>query len=126
MVKIVTRKKPAVITSHVAIVPDGNGRWAEKHCLPRVAGHGAGIENMYRLLQYVGEYPIKYLTLYGFSTENWGRPEGEVKGLFGLVEDFVRRHIDEIHAKNIRLRHLGSLMELPSSLQRVMGDAVHL
>ncbi|MBI2836425.1 MAG: di-trans,poly-cis-decaprenylcistransferase [Chloroflexi bacterium] len=126
MVRIAARKNHAVVPSHVAIVPDGNGRWAEKHCLPRVAGHGAGIENMYRLLQYVGEYPIKYLTLYGFSTENWGRPEDEVKGLFGLVEDFIRRHIDEIHARNIRLRHLGRLMELPAPLQGAVNDAVHL
>lgn len=117
---------PAVIPGHVAIVPDGNGRWAEKHHLSRVAGHSAGIDNMYRLLQYVGEYPIKYLTLYGFSTENWGRPETEVKGLFGLVQAFIEDNIDEIHEKNIRLRHLGRLSELPAGLRRAVNRAVHL
>ncbi|MBI2852302.1 MAG: di-trans,poly-cis-decaprenylcistransferase [Chloroflexi bacterium] len=126
MVRSAIRKKPLVIPSHVAIVPDGNGRWAEKHRLPRVAGHNAGIENMHRLLQYIDQYPIKYLTLYGFSTENWGRPEDEVKGLFGLVEEFIQDHINEIHAKNMRLRHLGRLDELPAGLQRAVNSAASL
>ena len=74
------------LPSHVAIVPDGNGRWAELRGLPRLSGHQAGAENMWRMVEYLNEYPIKNVTLYGFSTENWSRPEEEVKGLFQKKE----------------------------------------
>ncbi|MFH1382807.1 MAG: polyprenyl diphosphate synthase [Chloroflexota bacterium] len=111
---------------HIAIVPDGNGRWAERRGLPRLSGHHAGAENMYRMIKYLNEYPIKYLTLYGFSTENWARPKAEVTGLFHLLGDFISRLLSEIHSKNIRLRHLGRLDELPDSLQIIIKGAVEL
>ncbi len=112
------------LPAHLAIVPDGNGRWAEQRGLPRLSGHHAGAENMLRLVDYLNEWPIKYVTLYGFSTENWARPESEVNGLFDLFAEVIEKnapHMDEI---GIRLRHLGRLHQLPESLQRAIGRAV--
>lgn len=111
---------------HIAIVPDGNGRWAEKRGLPRLSGHREGVLNMMRMIQYISEYPIKYVTFYGFSTENWNRPETEVNGLFKLVEHFVDEQLNKINEKNIRIRHIGSLNGLPVSLQKAIQHAVTL
>lgn len=111
---------------HIAIVPDGNGRWAEQRGLPRLNGHKVGAENMYRLVEYLNEYPIKYVTLYGFSTENWNRPKAEVAGLFRILANFIDRTIADIHQRNIKLRHLGRLEELPKNLQKAIASAVEL
>jgi undecaprenyl diphosphate synthase len=110
----------------MAIVPDGNGRWAERRGWPRVQGLRAGANNMYRMVQYLEEYPIKYLTLYGFSTENWSRPGNEVAGLFELVLFFVEEHLQEMHERNIQLRHIGRLQQLPQELQEAIVEAVNL
>ncbi|MBA7664860.1 Isoprenyl transferase [subsurface metagenome] len=112
--------------NHVAIVPDGNGRWAEKHGLPRLEGHRAGAENMWYMVKYLNEYPIKYVTLYGFSTENWSRPEDEVRGLFHILEEFIGKYALEIHERGIKLSHLGRLGELPQSLQLLLNGAIEL
>ena len=112
--------------NHVAIVPDGNGRWAELRGLSRLKGHKAGAENMWRMVQYFNEYPIKYLTLYGFSTENWNRPEDEVSGLFHILEEIINKYTPGVHKRGIRLRHLGRLGELPQGLQRTINRAVEL
>ena len=119
-----TIKKITRLPNHVAIVPDGNGRWAEQRGLPRLFGHKAGAENMWRMVDYLSEYPIKYVTLYGFSTENWSRPEDEVKGLFNILEVFIDKYLMEIHNKGIRLCHIGRLNELPQSLQLAITGAV--
>ncbi|MFH1031607.1 MAG: polyprenyl diphosphate synthase [Chloroflexota bacterium] len=124
--KQATKKTLSLLPTHLAIVPDGNGRWAERRGLPRLAGHQAGAENMYRMIQYLNEYPIKYLTLFGFSTENWSRPKKEVSGLMALLEEFINRCADEICEKGIRLRHLGRLNELPKSLQQAIIRATEL
>ncbi|MFC2002950.1 polyprenyl diphosphate synthase [Chloroflexota bacterium] len=121
-----TMKNTTHLPSHVAIVPDGNGRWAEQRGLPRLDGHQVGAENMLRMVEYLSEYPVKYVTLYGFSTENWSRPEDEVKGLFHLLERFIDKDVPELHKKNIRLRHLGRFNELPQSLQVALSEAVEL
>ncbi len=126
MTKTAPTGKLTILPTHLALVPDGNGRWAERNGLPRLAGHHAGIENMYRMLQYINEYPIKYITLYGFSTENWGRPEDEVGGLFELVTEFINAHVQEIHEQNIQFHHLGRLNELPSRLQQAVNKAMKL
>ncbi|MFC2021956.1 polyprenyl diphosphate synthase [Chloroflexota bacterium] len=126
MAKASTTKKFTLLPDHIAIVPDGNGRWAEKRGLPRLYGHQAGAENMHRMVKYLNEYPIKYLTLYGFSTENWSRPEDEVRGLFQILEEFINKYAPELHEMGIRLRHLGRLNELPQSLQRTMNRAIEL
>ena len=120
------KKKITRLPNHVAIVPDGNGRWAELRGLPRLNGHQAGAENMRRMIEYLNEYPIKYLTLYGFSTENWSRPEDEVGGLFQILGDFIDRCVPELHKSGVRLRHLGRLSELPQGLQLAMHRAVEL
>jgi len=119
-------KKFARLPTHVAIVPDGNGRWAEKRGFPRLQGHQAGAENMYSMVQYLNEYPIKYVTLYGFSTENWSRPGPEVDGLFQILGDFIDRYIPDIDRRGIKLRHSGRLHELPEKLQEKINEAVVL
>ena len=121
-----TAENISPLPTHIAIVPDGNGRWAEKRGLPRLSGHREGVLNMLRMIQYINEYPIKYVTFYGFSTENWNRPEAEVKGLFKLVEHFVDEQLHKIHEKNIRIRHIGRLEGLPDSLQNAIKKATTL
>jgi len=121
-----TAKNNLPFPNHVAIVPDGNGRWAAKRGLPRLAGHKEGVLNMLRMIQYINEYPIKYVTFYGFSTENRNRPEPEVTGLFKLVEHFVDEQLNKIHEKNIKVRHIGRLNGLPDSLQNAIQKAVSL
>jgi undecaprenyl diphosphate synthase len=112
------------LPTHLAIVPDGNGRWAEQRGLPRLEGHHAGAENMLRMVEYLNEYPISHVTLYGFSTENWGRPREEVDGLFELLADFIDRCLDYINEKNIKLRHLGRVQQLPQALRDSIARAV--
>ena len=114
------------LPAHIAIVPDGNRRWAEQRGLPRLSGHQAGIENMRRLVQILNEYPIKYVTIYGFSTENWNRPEAEVTGLFRIVGDFIDKVAEDIHRQGIKLRHIGRLEELPQRLQEAINRAIEL
>ena len=126
MAKASTTKKFTLLPNHIAIVPDGNGRWAERRGLPRLSGHRAGADNMRRMVKYLNEYPIEYLTLYGFSTENWTRPEEEVRGLFQILEEFIDKCAQEIHERGVQLRHLGRLNELPQSLQLAIDRAVEL
>jgi len=114
------------LPNHVAIVPDGNGRWAEQRGLPRLDGHQAGAESMVRMIEYLNEYPINYLTLYGFSTENWNRPVDEVSGLFRILEEFIERQVPELDKRGISLRHLGRFNQLPQSLQAAISGAVEL
>jgi len=119
-------KKVSRLPNHVAIVPDGNGRWAEQRGLPRLAGHQAGSENMWRMVKYLSTYPIKYVTVYGFSTENWNRPEDEVRGLLSILEEAINKHAPALHKRGVRLRHLGRLSELPQGLQLAINRAVEL
>jgi undecaprenyl diphosphate synthase len=116
----------SLLPAHIAIVPDGNGRWAEKRGLPRLEGHREGMENMYRLVGYVDEYHIPFLTLYGFSTENWSRPEEEVFGLFSSLTEFIKRTAPDVHRRGIRINHIGRLSELPEELRQSINDAVEL
>lgn len=111
---------------HIAIVPDGNGRWAQKRGLSRLEGHREGTENMYRMVEYINEYNIPYLTLYGFSTENWKRPEEEVAGLFDILAAFIERVAPEIHREDIKLNHIGRLQGLPEKLRQAISNAVKL
>jgi undecaprenyl diphosphate synthase len=107
-------------------VPDGNGRWAEQRGLPRLEGHRAGAENLSRVIEYLNDCQIKYVTVYTFSTENWNRPEYEVKGLFRLSEEKIVKDLPVFHKKGIRLRHLGRLQELPQGLQQAINRGVEL
>ena len=126
MAKVLTTKKFALLPTHIAIVPDGNGRWAERRGLPRLYGHQAGVENMRRMVEYLNQYPIKYVTLYGFSTENWARPADEVNGLFQLLGEFIDQCVPELHRNDVRLCHLGRLGQLPQNLQQAIKKAVAL
>jgi len=125
-----SKKSPQVkienLPTHVAIVPDGNGRWAEQRGWPRLRGHQAGAENMRRMIAFLNEYPIKYVTLYGFSTENWSRPQDEVQGLFQLLDGFINKYLAEIHREGIKLRHLGRLGDLPEWLQKSINRATEV
>jgi len=114
------------LPAHVAVVPDGNGRWAEKRGLPRLAGHQAGVKKMRALIEYLNERQIKYVTLYGFSTENWGRPAEEVKGLFRILVERIDEDVPKLHRRGIRVRHLGRLGELPEWLQSSIRHAEEL
>lgn len=115
---------PTKIPRHVAIIMDGNGRWAQQRGLPRLAGHRAGTENIRRLLENCAEFGIQYVTLYAFSTENWGRPPEEVRGLMGILESVIERELDELDSKGVQLRHLGRLEGLSPALQAKVKDAV--
>ncbi|AGG07449.1 UDP pyrophosphate synthase [Dehalococcoides mccartyi] len=102
---------------HIAIIMDGNGRWAERRGLSRLEGHKAGLENARRVIRHLSSLGVKYVTLYSFSTENWKRPDAEIKGLFGLINDVISSYIPELAGNNIRLRHLGHLDKLPAMLK---------
>ena len=110
----------------MAIIMDGNGRWALARDLPRLAGHRAGTENLRRVIEACVEFGIKYLTIYAFSTENWGRPEEEVQGLMHIVEDVIDRELQELHEQGVRLRHIGRLDQLDPSLREKVLHAVEL
>jgi undecaprenyl diphosphate synthase len=111
---------------HVAIIMDGNGRWAKERGLSRQAGHRAGTENIRRIIRYLGERGVSYLTLYAFSTENWARPRPEVRALMQLVARVIKREIKELHERGVRLVHLGRLDNLAPSLRRQVLDAIDL
>jgi len=120
------RKQITRLPVHVAIVPDGNGRWAEKRGLPRLAGHQAGVKKMRSLIEYLNDWEIKYITLYGFSSENWGRPGDEISGLFHILEERIGKDVPKLHKKNVRVRHLGRIGELPAWLQKSIRNAEEL
>ena len=111
---------------HIAIVPDGNGRWAEKRGLSRLAGHQAGVKKMRSLIEYLNDLQIKYVTLYGFSTENWGRPTDEIKGLFRILVERIDQDVPKLNKRGVRVRHLGRPGELPDWLQSSVKRAEEL
>src|SRR3972149_668206 len=106
------------IPRHVAMIMDGNGRWALSRGLPRLAGHKTGPENLRRLITASVEFGVKYLTIYAFSTENWGRPPEEVKGLMYILEDVIDRELAELHKEGVQLRHIGRLERVARNLQQ--------
>ena len=109
---------------HVAIIMDGNGRWAKQRGLPRSAGHRAGVERVRTIIQMSSDIGIRYLTLYAFSTENWKRPADEVNTLMSLLVEYLVKELPELHAKNARIRTLGNISELPENLQKEIARAV--
>jgi undecaprenyl diphosphate synthase len=115
---------PEQIPTHIAIIMDGNGRWAISRGLPRLAGHRAGTENLRRVIEACVEFGVRYLTLYAFSTENWGRPMEEVRGLMRILEDVIDRELVELHKQGTRLLHIGRLDRLKPSLRQKVLDAI--
>jgi undecaprenyl diphosphate synthase len=114
------------VPRHIGIIMDGNGRWARARGLPRAAGHRAGTENLRRVLRAAVEFGVEILTIYAFSTENWGRPEGEVRALMSILERVIDRELQELHEEGVKLRHLGRLDRLPSGLRQKVLDAIEL
>jgi undecaprenyl diphosphate synthase len=116
----------ALVPRHVAIIMDGNGRWAQKRHMPRLAGHRAGVRNIHRIVRACVNMGISMLTVYAFSTENWGRPESEVSGLMAIFADASERETRQLHANGVRIRHVGSMERVPVHLQRSIQNAVEL
>jgi undecaprenyl diphosphate synthase len=115
---------PDVLPTHIAIVMDGNGRWALARGLPRMAGHRAGTENLRRVIEACIEFGIPYLTIYAFSTENWGRPRQEVQGLMKIFEDVIDRELQELNDQGVQLRHIGRLDRLKPSMKKKVLHAL--
>ena len=105
---------------------DGNGRWARQRGKSRIEGHRAGTENIRRVLEAFTEYQVKYLTLFAFSTENWRRPKIEVRGLFKILEQMIRKETEALHQRGVRLNHIGRIEGLPSRLQSEVKKAIEL
>ena len=114
------------IPYHVAIIMDGNGRWAQQRGLPRVMGHRAGTNNIRRVLQAATEHGIKVLTIYAFSTENWGRPPAEVRGLMQLLSRTIRDQLKELNENGVQIRHSGSLVGISDTLRRQILEALEM
>lgn len=108
---------------HVAIVMDGNGRWAQARGLPRIAGHRRGVEAVRRVLRAAMEFGVNYLTLYGFSSENWRRPEAEVRDLMGIMRLYLRGELAELHRQNVRLRVIGQRDRLAADIVALIENA---
>ncbi|MCJ8520536.1 undecaprenyl diphosphate synthase [Pseudorhizobium tarimense] len=112
-----------VIPEHVAIIMDGNGRWAKQRGLPRTIGHNKGVETVRETVRAAGEAGVKYLTLFAFSSENWSRPESEVEDLLGLLRRFIRRDLADLHRENIRIRIIGERENLRSDILPLLLEA---
>ena len=109
---------------HVAVIMDGNGRWAEKRGLPRAAGHRAGAEALREVVHFCAELGVKYLTAYAFSTENWKRPRAEVDQLMALLVEYLYRELEEMDRQGVCLRAVGRPDELPPDARKALADAV--
>jgi undecaprenyl diphosphate synthase len=104
------------IPTHVAVIMDGNGRWARRRALPRHAGHRSGVGSVKKIVELAAERGVKYLTLFAFSSENWARPREEVSKLMGLFVEALQREVDELHRNNVRLEFIGAREQLQAGL----------
>jgi len=116
----------AKVPTHVAIIMDGNGRWATARKQPRLAGHRAGVENLRRIITACVEFGVRHLTIYAFSTENWGRPREEVDGLLFILNEVLDKELGELNKQGVQLRHIGRLEALSPSLQKKVRGAMEL
>jgi undecaprenyl diphosphate synthase len=112
------------VPRHVAIIMDGNGRWAKQRGLPRIEGHRAGAESVRQIVRACGELDIDYLTLYAFSIENWNRPKSEVAALMHLLEFYLKQEIPELNKNNVRLAAIGRIHELPQGAQKQLQKSI--
>ena len=119
-------QRGAGVPLHIAIIMDGNGRWAKQRGLPRIEGHERGTDNIRRIIECAVEQGVGYLTLWAFSTENWRRPREEVDGIIGILGMSLLRELDELHRRGVQLRHIGSLDGLPAELQEQVMAAIDL
>ncbi|UWG98517.1 isoprenyl transferase [Dehalobacter sp. DCM] len=111
------------IPKHLAIIMDGNGRWAQKKGLPRAIGHRAGVEALREIVRGSNDLGIKYLTIYAFSTENWKRPQTEVGILMSLLNEYIRKELAELHANNVKICILGHREDMPADLREACATA---
>ena len=116
----------SAVPRHIAIIMDGNGRWAKQRGFPRAVGHRSGVENIRRIVQECKTQGVECLTLYAFSTENWHRPGPEVRALMTLFSEFIDREARELHREGVRIRHLGKIENLSTVLQQKVRDALDL
>lgn len=114
------------VPTHIAIIMDGNGRWAKKRFLPRAAGHKAGVEAIREVVKECSRLGVGHLTLYAFSTENWKRPKLEVDALMNLLSTYLRKEVSELHKNNVRLTTIGNINELPSQCIKELNSAIEL
>src|SRR5438874_10910957 len=121
-----SRPLPETVPAHVGIIMDGNGRWAKRRGLPRLAGHNAGTENVRRITIACADAGVDVLTIYAFSTENWRRPAEEVRGLMTLLAQRIDREAAELHRNNVRIRHIGTLEGVAARLSSRVRAAVDL
>jgi len=112
------------IPTHVAIIMDGNGRWAKRRGLPRVLGHKAGIESVREVIKVSKEVGVKYLTLFTFSKENWRRPPDEVDALMELLKRMLKREVEELHRNNVRIKAIGRIEDLPKNVRNGLIEAI--
>lgn len=117
-------KKSGEIPIHIAIIMDGNGRWARKRGLPRAAGHKKGVETVKDIVKACVQLGVKYLTLYTFSTENWKRPKDEVSTLMRLLVRTLRKEVDELNENHVKLMTIGDVEELPNEVQKELHDSI--
>lgn len=122
---IATEQQKAPVR-HIAIIMDGNGRWATKRHLPRLAGHKAGVNALRRVVECAADENIEMLSVYAFSTENWGRPRVEVEGLMRLFWETIRSDLEKLHRDGVRLRHLGRLYDLSPDIQQAVRESIEL
>ena len=111
------------IPSHIAIIMDGNGRWAKARGLPRTAGHKAGVEALRETIRAAGKMGIPFMTLFAFSSENWSRPRSEVSDLMGLLKIFIRRDLADLHRENVRVRIIGERDGLAKDIRALLTEA---
>ncbi|MDD8018277.1 MAG: isoprenyl transferase [Bacteroidota bacterium] len=119
-------QKNGPIPQHIAMIMDGNGRWAKKRALPRVAGHHEGVNSVRDIVEACGQVGVKFLTLYTFSTENWKRPQDEVSILMRLLLSSLRDECDNLHKNNVRLKTIGDFSALPQDVQDEFLDSIEL
>ena len=117
-------KQSGAIPTHIAIIMDGNGRWAKRRGLPRIAGHSEGVESVRDAVEACGQLGVKYLTLYAFSTENWKRPREEVSMLMRLLMSALRDETDKLHRNNVRVHTIGNTASLPREVGDELRDAI--
>ncbi len=118
--------RPPAMPRHVAIIMDGNGRWAARRGLPRSAGHRAGVDALRRAVRAAAEFGIEYLTIYSFSSENWSRPASEVSFLLDLLRRFIRQDVAELHRSGVRIKVVGSRDDLDPGIVSLLNDAERL
>ncbi|MBG7617743.1 MAG: di-trans,poly-cis-decaprenylcistransferase, partial [Chloroflexi bacterium] len=121
-----TSKKIEPLPRHIAIIMDGNGRWAKKQKLPRLEGHHAGLESTRRAIRYLSKMGVGYVTLYSFSTENWNRPKQEITDLFNLMAEAVKSDTLELHQNNIKVNHIGRLDRIPANLKQTLEESLRI